>query len=82
MLSSIPGQMSLELVLKKCSIIYIFNDNGCGFLMKDIQLRQKGFGLENIKRRVDDMDGQLQITSGKSGTSIQIEIPIRQHEKR
>ena len=70
------SEISLELVREKNRIHLEFNDNGCGFDLKEIRLRQKGFGLENIKRRVDDIGGKLIIDSTREGSSIIIELPL------
>ena len=53
--------------------IFQFTDNGKGF---DTQLTPKGFGLENIEKRVVYYKGSLNIDSGKNnGTVVQITIP-------
>ncbi len=36
-----------------------------------------GFGLMNIKERLKYMEGQITINTGKKGTTVDIEVPIR-----
>jgi two-component system NarL family sensor kinase len=50
-------------------------DNGRGFDPLEIH---EGNGLRNIKERVNLNDGQIEINSGDSGTSIQIEFSINE----
>lgn len=57
---------------KQLSII--IEDNGIGF---DVQKNTNGIGLKNIKKRIDELSGQITIDSsiGK-GTHILIDIPL------
>jgi len=53
------------------------SDNGHGYKKADDKVFQKGFGLENMRRRVEDMDGTISIASPPSGgLSIEIHIPV------
>ncbi|WP_036819997.1 ATP-binding protein [Polaribacter sp. Hel1_85] len=49
------------------------SDNGIGFDKK--MVNKKGFGLNNIETRVNQMKGSLKIDSNNSGTFIEIQIP-------
>jgi two-component system NarL family sensor kinase len=63
---------------KKNLIHFSIADNGKGFDTELIQIKSSGFGLENIRRRVEDMDGSLEIHSTlKKGTEFVIQIPIK-----
>jgi len=58
----------------KCVTLNV-TDNGCGF---DVTKHSNGFGLVNIKRRVDDLGGQVEIVSAvNNGCSITIKIPVK-----
>ena len=49
-------------------------DNGIGFSLQRVK---KGMGLQSIKTRVEELQGELDIDSGKgNGTTITIQIPI------
>lgn len=52
------------------------SDNGCGFDVESI-MGGKGFGLLGIRERVSQLDGVMEISSGKdvAGTTIVISIP-------
>jgi len=54
----------------------IFEDNGAGF---DINKATLGIGLENIKSRLQDLNGKLMIDSKPNrGTVINIDILLPQ----
>lgn len=65
---------TIQLILDDNSIMVIFEDDGKGFINKD--LSQNGIGLANITSRVSFLDGTIYIDEGEKGTSIIIEIPI------
>ncbi len=65
-------EFSLELIDNtiKMSII----DNGVGF---DINKKASGIGLQNIKNRINELQGECKIESEKAkGTSIYLSIPL------
>ncbi|MDF7820924.1 histidine kinase [Runella sp. MFBS21] len=47
-------------------------DNGQGFELTKIQ---KGYGLDNIRKRCDELGGQLFLVSNSTGTAILFELP-------
>lgn len=49
-------------------------DNGKGF---DVKARFSGNGVRNMKERVKLLNGSIDIASDKSGTTIEIEIPLK-----
>ncbi len=55
----------------KISLFY--QDDGRGFDLDEVR---QGFGLNNIKERVNVFDGYLSINSGPTGTEVEVEIPI------
>ncbi|HOP64128.1 MAG TPA: PAS domain-containing sensor histidine kinase [Spirochaetota bacterium] len=55
------------------------SDNGCGFDVNNSDNVRKGFGLSNIRQRVDSHGGSIMIHStGDSGTSVKIAIMVDQ----
>ena len=65
--------ISLELFDYTNEYLFQFTDDGIGF---DVQNTPKGFGLENIEKRVVYYKGTFEINSSKNeGTVIQISIP-------
>jgi signal transduction histidine kinase len=73
------SDMQIRLEEKNEKIILSFQDNGCGFDSKDLNIVQKGLGLKNIISRVETLKGNIYIQSdiGK-GTGYTIEIPFTQ----
>ncbi|MBI9037778.1 MAG: hypothetical protein JEY97_06555 [Bacteroidales bacterium] len=63
-----------EIILTKTgsTVKIVVKDNGCGMLKKP-----KGTGMESIKKRVNDMNGELLInTSSEKGTEVIININL------
>jgi signal transduction histidine kinase len=54
-------------------IILKVTDNGIGFDTSDT--KTKGFGLNNIKQRIEQINARIKIDSNNSGTKITIIIP-------
>lgn len=53
------------------------SDNGCGFNMKNPENVKKGFGLSNIRQRVNSHGGSFLLNSSEGdGTSIKIKIKL------
>jgi signal transduction histidine kinase len=51
-----------------------FRDDGEGFAAKD---RHDGFGLAGMRERVEQMGGELKITSGRGkGTKVSVVLPL------
>lgn len=70
----------IKIVKEPGTLSVIIKDNGIGFNQNTIQKTtdpSKGFGLNNLKRRIEILQGSLSILSesGK-GTKIDIKIPI------
>ncbi|MDQ0636798.1 signal transduction histidine kinase [Pedobacter sp. W3I1] len=65
--------ITIELYKYPKNYHFQFTDDGFGF---DLQKTIKGFGLENIEKRVNYYKGNFEISSVKNeGTIIQIDIP-------
>jgi signal transduction histidine kinase len=55
------------------SLTVEISDNGKGFVSDEVCL---GYGLLNIKERVKELNGSLDLRSGTSGTTILVEFPL------
>lgn len=66
---------TIQLTQHSQNLNIIVEDNGKGFNINN--LKETGIGLENIKKRIEHLDGNLNIDStlGK-GTTILIDIPL------
>lgn len=72
------SEIKLVFEEKKNLIHITIQDNGKGFDTELIKMKSSGYGLENIKRRVEDMDGKVEIHSKiQKGTQFVIKIPIQ-----
>lgn len=69
-------QITLTVNQNKNSLIITIQDNGIGFKIKDQNLTN-GIGLNNMKKRIDSIGGQLEILSSPGqGTTLIIKIAI------
>lgn len=68
---------SIDLILKieNYRIIYILKDNGIGFDLNSIE--NKGIGINNMKKRIEFLNGSININSKINlGTTVEIYIPL------
>ncbi|MBD0834136.1 tetratricopeptide repeat-containing sensor histidine kinase [Aestuariibaculum suncheonense] len=66
--------VDISFKLKNDVICLIIKDDGSGF---DVNKLRSGIGLKNMKSRILDINGTIQITSEKNkGTKVIIEVPI------
>jgi signal transduction histidine kinase len=66
------SQFKLCITEKDNNIIFTLSDNGCGAEVVDY-----GFGLSNMKHRVEQLNGNLTVSLQKNtGCKINIEIPL------
>lgn len=71
------SEVHIELLTKNNQIILSIQDNGIGFQAERIRIYSNGFGLENTKRRVENVQGSINIHSNPGkGTEIYIQIPM------
>ena len=69
-------QAKLSLLEKKGELIINIIDNGQGFDTRKFNITE-GFGLNQIRARIKNMDGRIRIKSSlNSGTSVFIKTPI------
>ncbi|TNJ45256.1 sensor histidine kinase [Tamlana fucoidanivorans] len=68
-------QVSIRFKLKKNVICLIVADNGSGF---DVNKSKSGIGLKNMKARVNEIEGHINIKSEiNKGTTVTIEAPFQ-----
>lgn len=72
-------EITLKLVDKQA--VLQIKDNGCGIPQGKLQLFRNssggvGVGLAGMRERVRDLNGQLEISSGLSGSTVLVTIPI------
>ena len=55
----------------------IMEDNGCGFVANTCPPGRKGHGMENLRKRTENLGGQIDVssTAGK-GTKLTISVPL------
>lgn len=76
------SEVSLVLISDSSRVDLQIGDNGHGFALP-VSLSGGGFGLVNIRRRVDDLSGYLDIlTEPEEGTTIHIRIPTTQKSEK
>lgn len=59
----------------KNTIEFCFEDNGKGFDVDKNQL-DKGLGLKNMKKRITEIGGELQISNKDLGLRIMFKVPL------
>ncbi|PJZ68480.1 histidine kinase [Leptospira perolatii] len=76
------NKVELRLLSENGYLVVSARDNGKGFEEKEARLKATGFGLENIRRRTEDLNGTLFLESrpGK-GTYYVLRIPLYQLSK-
>ena len=69
------NRVTLRLVASFPTIILRIEDDGKGFDLEKIET--KGFGMQNLAKRVSLLKGTLKIKSSiESGTKILVKIPV------
>ncbi len=66
-------QVAITIIQKKSSLDFAVKDDGYGF---DINSFSNGNGLRNIKKRMEELKGKLNIQSSHSGTEVTGTVPI------
>ncbi len=69
-------EVSIDIVLIETKVQLTIKDDGVGF---DPALKKEGIGLENIRRRVQFLDGKFSLqTSPGNGCIVKVKIPLKQ----
>ena len=73
-------QIGLSLKHRKDdSLTLTISDNGQGF---DVETVKRGMGLNNMERRIEDLDGELSLSSTPGqGTNLAVRIPLAQKDE-
>lgn len=66
-------EVGLQLLQNDNRLIMIAEDNGVGF---DPSQNSNGIGINNIRSRLEAMDGKIEIQTNNQGTFIRVIIPI------
>lgn len=70
------NKFQLKLLNKKDRVILMMEDNGVGFDLAD--RRKSSYGLSNIKERIEDLGGRLDIYTNKGiGSRTEVRIPLK-----
>ncbi len=73
--------VSIEVAILNNTLSISISDNGAGFDQQDILKKPNGFGLFNIRERIESIQGNLVIRSApQKGTTIVLHIPYSHHE--
>jgi len=67
-------KISFHQVNNKQHLLLLVEDDGIGF--NENMIIKKGFGLESVKQRVEQINATLKINSSKKGSNFKINIPI------
>lgn len=65
--------ISVCLAIDETSFTVLITDNGKGFCRHEIC---PGYGLENIRRRAEELNGKLDLDSSDEGTKVLVEFPL------
>ena len=70
-------EVHADIRIEEKQVVFIVTDNGCGFNPPaDHQKGLGGNGLQNMRRRVEALGGEISITSEKGkGTCVQFSVP-------
>jgi two-component system, NarL family, sensor histidine kinase DevS len=68
-----PQRIEIEVLQRDDSLYISVSDDGQGFDPNSIS---SGFGLAGMRERISLAGGQLQITSGTDGTTVQATLPL------
>jgi signal transduction histidine kinase len=69
------SHVNISITLKNNVICFTIVDNGSGF---DVAKAKTGIGLKNMRSRIKEINGVLDIASQKdAGTTVRIEVPIK-----
>lgn len=71
---ALATKISMQIIHEDDALLITIEDNGIGFKTDN---KTKGIGLENMRARIEFLQGKINIDSNDKGTSIILEIPIK-----
>src|SRR6202158_2277180 len=75
--------ISIRLARSPAKLETTIEDNGSGFQVHATSLRSEAhLGLQSMRERAAILGGTVSITSGSTGTTIQVELPLEERERR
>jgi signal transduction histidine kinase len=66
--------ISVSMLAEAEALKLTIHDDGKGF---NTTIRKPGIGLTNMAERIKTIDGEINISSGKGGTTVSVSIPIK-----
>lgn len=71
---ALATKISMQIISENNELLITIEDNGIGFKTENKTI---GIGLENMRARIEFLQGKINIDSNDKGTSIILEIPIK-----
>ncbi len=71
-------KVSIHITGKPAGILLQVKDNGRGFDITKIDPMSTGIGLQSVKNRVKLLRGKMDILSDKTGTAVEIQLPVEE----
>ncbi len=68
--------VEITFVAKNNNLNIVIQDNGLGF---DTKVTSEGIGHKNMKSRIKELGGEIEITSSNLGTTINMDIPLHKN---
>jgi signal transduction histidine kinase len=75
--------ISIRLARSSQKLETTIEDNGSGFEVDATSVRSEAhLGLQSMRERAAILGGTVSVTSGSTGTTIQVELPLEERERR
>jgi two-component system sensor histidine kinase DegS len=69
------SEVRMKMTLDKSELVVSLQDNGHGF---DLKIGKDGNGLANLKHRLEDIGGSVEVRSGLGqGTTVLLRMPFQ-----
>lgn len=74
---SLASEVQIEVFHNDSTVNIVIDDNGCGFDQDSARNGRQGNGLQNMRKRIDALGGQMEIfTAPGHGTKLQFTVRI------
>jgi signal transduction histidine kinase len=70
-------QAKIKLRINRGSVMLAIEDRGKGFSNGNGHPPKSGVGIAGMRERVRERGGELQITSSRSGTKVEVSVPLQ-----